>query len=134
MRELVMRHVEAELAGDLAAAVSVYTDDVEHDVVGSPVGPSYGPAAAREFYEQLTTDLEAESMTPRREYYGDDFCVIEHECTGVVAGEFMGMAGHGKRATFRMLHLFEFKDDGISRENIWLDGGSIAAQLMEPRS
>jgi hypothetical protein len=28
-----------------------------------------------------------------------------------------------------MLHLWEFRDGLISRENIWLDGGSIVAQL-----
>ena len=28
-----------------------------------------------------------------------------------------------------MLHVWDFKDDAISREQVWLDGGSIAAQL-----
>ena len=28
-----------------------------------------------------------------------------------------------------MLHLWEFKDDRMSRENVWLDGNTIAAQL-----
>ena len=29
----------------------------------------------------------------------------------------------------RMLHVFEFRDGLISRENVWLDGGTIMAQL-----
>ena len=31
--------------------------------------------------------------------------------------------------TFRMLHVSGFRDGAISRENIWLDGGAIVAQL-----
>ena len=32
----------------------------------------------------------------------------------------------------RMLHLWEFADGRISRENLWLDGGSAVAQLSAP--
>ena len=34
-----------------------------------------------------------------------------------------------RRVTFRILHVFEFRDDLISRENVWLDGAAIAQQL-----
>jgi len=129
MDRLIERHITAEMAGDTAGAVAVYTDDVEHDVVGSPTGPVHGKAAAQGFYDFLTANLATESLTPTRRYYGDDFCVIEHEATGTVAGEFLGIPGHGKRVTFRMLHVWEFRDGLMSRENIWLDGASVAAQL-----
>lgn len=129
MRELVQQHVAAEVARDTEAAVSVYTDDVEHDVVGSPDGPLRGPAQAKAFYEDLNSNLVIESMDLKREYYGDDFCVTEHECRGVVDGQLMGIPGNGRAVKFRMLHVWEFKEDAISRENIWLDGGSIAAQI-----
>ena len=35
MDRLIEAHLEAETAGDSAASVSMYTEDVEHDVVGS---------------------------------------------------------------------------------------------------
>ena len=38
MDELIEQHLAAEAAGDVAGAIAVYTDDVEHDVVGSPTG------------------------------------------------------------------------------------------------
>jgi hypothetical protein len=132
MKELTDQHIAAEMAGDTAGAVSVYTDDVEHDVIGSPTGPLRGPSAAQGFYDQLVTDLNTERMTPTREQYGEDFCVVEHECTGVAKGEFLGIPGNGRRVTFRILHVWDFKDDAISREQVWLDGGSIAAQLTAP--
>ncbi len=31
-----------------------------------------------------------------------------------------------------MLHVFEFRDGKISRENVWLDGGAVVAQLTAP--
>jgi hypothetical protein len=129
MKELYEQHIAAEMAGDSVGAVSVYTDDVEHDVVGSPSGLLHGPAAAKAFYDYLIANVDNERMTPTREQYGEDFCVVEHETTGVVKGEFLGIPGNGRRVTFRMLHVWDFKDDAISREQVWLDGGSIAAQL-----
>lgn len=132
MDRLIEEHLAAEAAGDTAASVAMYTNDVVHDVVGFPTGPAHGKAAAQDFYRYLTANLAVESMDPTRSHYGDDFCVIEHLCTGTVPGELLGIAGHGKRVAFRMLHVWEFKDGLMSRENVWLDGGTLAAQLAAP--
>lgn len=129
MKELIERHIQAEAAGDSSGAVSMYTEDVEHDVVGWPTGPVQGPAAAKDFYDQLIAMLRVERMEPTRELFADDFCVVEHDCTAVINGDFMGIPGNGRRVSFRMIHVWEFKDDAMSRENVWMDGGSIAAQL-----
>jgi steroid delta-isomerase-like uncharacterized protein len=129
MDELIEAHIKAEAARDTAGAVAVYTHDVEHDVVGSPTGPVQGRDAAQGFYEYLTQNLTTEDMVPTHRYYGDDFCVMEHDATGTVDGEFLGVPGHGKRVTFRVLHVWEFRDGLISRENVWLDGGNVIAQL-----
>jgi steroid delta-isomerase-like uncharacterized protein len=129
MDELIDVHIKAESAGDTAGAVAVYTDDVEHDLVGSPTGPVKGKDAAQGFYEFLTQNITTEQMVPTHRYYGDDFCVVEHDATATVNGEFLGIPGHGTRVTFRLLHIWEFRDGLISRENIWLDGDSIVAQL-----
>ncbi|MBO0681611.1 MAG: nuclear transport factor 2 family protein [Candidatus Dormibacteraeota bacterium] len=130
MDELIARHLAAENVGDAAGCVAMYTDDVEHDVVGAPHGPLHGPQAAQGFYDYLTANVRAEEMVPTRAYYGDDFCVTEHSWTGTVPGQFFGVAGHGRRITFRMLHVWEFRDGLISRENVWLDGAGINAQLV----
>ena len=49
-------------------------------------------------------------------------------------GEFMGIAGNGRRISFRMLHVWEFKDGAMSRENVWLDASSIVQQLNVPEA
>ena len=132
MDRLIERHIGAEMAGDPAAGVATYTDDVEHDVVGFPSGPVHGKAAAQGFYEYLTKNVVTEAMEVTRRYYGDDFCVLEHNATGTVPGEFLGVPGNGRRVTFRLLHIWEFRDGLMSRENVWLDGGSVIAQLTGP--
>jgi steroid delta-isomerase-like uncharacterized protein len=129
MNELIEQHIAAESAGDADGAVAMYTDDVIHDVVGSPLGPLTGPAAAKGFYEFLTANVKTEQMDVNHAWYGDDFCVIEHQGTGTVPGEFLGIAGHGRRISFRLLHVWEFKTGRISRENVWLDSAAILAQL-----
>lgn len=68
-------------------------------------------------------------MVPTHSYYGEDFCVTEHLATGTVDGQFLGVPGHGNRVRFRLLHVWEFRDGLISRENVWLDGASVVAQL-----
>lgn len=129
MKELIERHLAAEAAGDVDGAVAVYTDDVVHDVVGWPTGPVQGANGARSFYDVLTANLETGEVRVNHEYFGDDVCVVEHQWTGTVPGEFMGVAGGGKPVDFRMLHVFEFRDGLISRENVWLDAGTLMAQL-----
>jgi steroid delta-isomerase-like uncharacterized protein len=129
MNELINQHIAAEIAGDTDGAVAMYTDDVTHDVVGAPHGKLHGPDAAKGFYEFLTRNITTEQMDVTNARYGDDFCVIEHQWTGTVPGEFLGIPGDGKRISFRMLHVWDFKDGRISRENVWLDGNAIVAQL-----
>jgi hypothetical protein len=58
---------------------------------------------------------------------------MEHQATGTAIGEMLGIPGNGKRICFRMLHIREFRDARMSRENVWLDSAAIAAQLA-PRA
>ncbi len=134
MDRLIAAHIDAETAGDTKSATAMYTEDVEHDVVGSPTGPVQGKAAAKAFYDHLVNAVKTETMMPTRRYYGDDFCVMEHEWAGTVPGSFLGVPGNGRRISFRMLHVWEFSDGRIRRENVWLDGGAIVSQLSAPVS
>ncbi len=55
--------------------------------------------------------------------------ILEQMMTGTVIGSMLGMPGNGRRISFRILHVFEFRDGLISRENVWLDGAAIIDQL-----
>ncbi|MDQ3630817.1 MAG: nuclear transport factor 2 family protein [Actinomycetota bacterium] len=132
MDRLIEEHIQAEMEGDSAGAVAMYTDDVVHDVVGSPMGPLHGPAAAQGFYDHLIANVRNDRMQVTHSLYGEDFCVVEHQCDAAVTGEFLGVPGEGREISFRMMHVWEFRDGRISREVVWLDGGSIMAQLTGP--
>lgn len=129
MEALVEAHLRAEGNGDPEGAVANYTEDVEHDVVGFPGGPVHGIPAALEFYRQLVKDFRTEKEERSRTYYAGDACIIENLMTGTVPGSMLGIPGNGRQITFRILHVFEFQHGQISRENVWLDGATIAAQL-----
>lgn len=105
MDKLIAEHIAAERTGDSAASVAMYTDDVEHDVPGSPIGPVVGKVAAQGFYDYLFNQIQTEVMDLTHSYSGDSFCVQEHLWTGTVPGEFMGLPGHGRRISsgFSML-------------------------------
>ncbi|HXF97298.1 MAG TPA: nuclear transport factor 2 family protein [Gaiellaceae bacterium] len=129
---LVEARLAAEVAGDAARCVAVYTHDVEHDLVGAPLGPLRGREKVRALHERRAQDLRAEEIVPVRAYYGDDFCVLEHEWTGTVPGSLLGAEGGGGRVSFRVLCVWEFRDGLISRESVWLDAAGALAQLAAP--
>jgi steroid delta-isomerase-like uncharacterized protein len=129
METLIEAHVRAEGAGDPDGAVQNYVDDVEHDVVGWPGGPVRGIPAALDFYCRLVKDFRTEHEDRVHTYYAGEACVIENLMTGTVTGQMLGIPGNGRQITFRTLHVFEFRDGRISRENVWLDGAAIAGQL-----
>jgi steroid delta-isomerase-like uncharacterized protein len=129
MQDLVSRHLRAEGAGDVDGAVAVYTDDIEHDVIGFPGSPTEGKDGARKFYEELTANFRTEGEEVLRRYFTDNAMILEQVMTGAVIGSMLGLPGHGRRISFRILHLFEFRDGLISRENVWLDSAAIVNQL-----
>lgn len=131
MIALVERHLKAEGAGDVDGAVAVYTEDIEHDAVGMPGSPRRGKGAAREFYEYLTANVRTEGEEPLHRFFDGDTMVLEQKMTGTVIGEMLGIPGRGRRVTFGILHVFQFRDGLISREQVWLDTGAIVAQLTE---
>lgn len=129
MVALVERHLKAEGAGDVEGAVAVYVDDVEHDAVGFPGSPLHGREAARRFYEHLTANFRTEEEVPLHRYFAGDSMILEQSMSGTVIGEMLGIPGNGRRITFRILHVFDFRDGLVTREQVWLDTAAIVAQL-----
>lgn len=132
MIALVEQHLKAEGAGDVEGAVAVYADDIVHDAVGFPGSPRTGKDAAREFYRFLTANFRTEGEEPLNRFFDGDTMILEQNMTGAVIGEMLGIPGNGRRVTFRILHVFAFRDGMISREQVWIDSGAIVAQLTAP--
>ena len=132
MQAIVERHQKAEGAGDVEGAVAVYTDDVIHDAVGFPGSPRHGMEAARDFYRYLTANFRTDDEQPLHQFATDEALVLEQHMSGTVIGEILGIPGNGRRVSFRILHVFEFRDGLISREQVWIDSAAIVQQLTAP--
>jgi predicted ester cyclase len=55
--------------------------------------------------------------------------ILEQLMTGTLIGSLPGLPGNGRRISFRILHVFEFRNGQISRENAWLDSAAVVHQL-----
>jgi uncharacterized protein len=126
---IIEDHFRREADGDVEGTLQTLTDDVVHDVVGDPAGELHGPAAVGLRYGHLFSNVKGERADIRHRLYGENFAVDDKIWTARVTGEFMGIPGHGRRISIRVLHVFEFRGGLISRENVWIDAGAAIAQL-----
>lgn len=125
-------HFAFESADDVDGVLATLTDDVEHDIVGWPPGPSRGRDRARNFYETLFVDLSDGRVRCVRRLHGRDFMVDESIWKGLAPGRPFGLEGRNRPLEFRLLHVIEFADSGdIKRENVWIDLASIMQQLPQ---
>ncbi len=125
-------HFHYEATDDVEGVLATLTPDVEHDIVGSPLGPTRGPENARAFYEGMFKDLTESKVRSLRRLYGDNFMVDESVWSGRAPGRPFGVEGRNRPLEFRLLHVLEFSDDGqIKREAVWLDMAAILQQLPQ---
>ncbi|AQT83076.1 ketosteroid isomerase [Mycolicibacterium litorale] len=125
-------HFRFEAADDIEGVLATLAADVEHDIVGSPAGPTHGHDGARAFYEGLFADLSEGEMHTLRRRYGENFVVDESLWRGRAPGRPFGLAGNDRPLEFRLLHVIDFADGGeIQRENVWIDLAAIIAQLPQ---
>jgi steroid delta-isomerase-like uncharacterized protein len=126
---IIAEHFRQEAVGDVEGTLKTLTDDVVHDVVGDPAGELHGPGAVARRYEHLFSNVKGEHADVKHRLYGENFVVDDKIWTARVTGEFMGIPGHGRRIAVRVLHVFEFREGLICRENVWIDTGTAIAQL-----
>lgn len=125
-------HFAFEAADNIDGVLATLTQDVEHDIVGWPFGPSHGRDEARSFYEATFKDLSDSKVRCVKRLYGSNFMVDESVWSGRAPGKPFGLDGRNRPLEFRLLHIVEFSDDGnIRRENVWLDLASIMQQLPQ---
>jgi hypothetical protein len=130
MDTLADAHFRAEENGDLVAIVEGFAEDAEHDVAGRPGGPLHGRQQIAAFYRGLLADLKIERFEPVRRWYGDEHLVDESILYATAIGRPFGLDGRARHVQARILHVFDFVEERISRESAWLDIAGIAQQLQ----
>jgi hypothetical protein len=132
MDEKMDEHFAFEGQDNVEGVLATLTDDVDHDIVGWPFGPSRGREGARRFYETLFVDLADSKVQCVKRLYGSNFMVDESIWSGRAPGKPFGLDGRNRPLQFRLLHVMEFADNGdIRRENVWIDLASIMQQLPQ---
>nr|WP_042180988.1 ester cyclase [Kibdelosporangium sp. MJ126-NF4]CEL14729.1 hypothetical protein [Kibdelosporangium sp. MJ126-NF4]CTQ96641.1 hypothetical protein [Kibdelosporangium sp. MJ126-NF4] len=123
------RHIAAEMAHDIPGILDTLTDDVEHDVIGHPMGVLRNHADIAKRYEEQFTAITDDAIEPIRRNYGENLFIDESIVSGRVRGTYMGIPGNNRLIRIRMLHVCEVRDGKMSRENVWADMASLLAQL-----
>jgi ketosteroid isomerase-like protein len=130
MDQVVNDHFGYEATDDVDGVLATLTEDAEHEVIPSPMGPLSDRTEMREYYKMLFSSVQGESVTPVRRLYGDDFLVDETIWHGSIKDgrPFLcdGKSGH---VSFRLLHVFELREGEITREQVWCDLADIQRQL-----
>lgn len=131
MDAAVNEHFGYEAADDLDGVMASLADQVEHEVVPSPVGILHDKQKMRDFYAMLFECTRGEGVTPLKRYYGEDFLIDETLWHGeIVDGKPFLCDGKSGHVDFRLLHIFEFDAAGkITREQAWCDLAAIQRQL-----
>jgi uncharacterized protein len=125
MDALIDGHFRAEEAGDIGAVVEGFIPDAVHDVAGM----RRGGEQIGDFYRDLLAELRIDRFETLRRSYGDRYAADESILHATAIGRPFGLDGRGRTVSVRLLHVFEFDDGLISRENAWLDMAELAAQL-----
>jgi hypothetical protein len=132
MDQKMDEHFAYEARDDVEGVLKTLAPDAEHDIVGSPTGPTHGRENARPFYEALFADVTDSKVKTLKRLYGDNFLVDESLWSGVAVGRPFGLEGRNRPLSFRLLHVLEFSETGeIKRENAWLDMAAILKQLPQ---
>lgn len=127
LNRLVDRHFEQEVAGNIDGILSTFTDDIRRRSSGEVV--AVGKDAARTAYRALFSDMRITKVTTTQRWTAEG-ALFDHSMFDAIAvGAPFGYEGRQRPFQFGMLHVFEFRDDLISREDGWTDVLTIRAQL-----
>lgn len=130
MDALVDEHFRFEAMDDIDGVMSTLQDGAVHEVIPSPVGELDDAAEQLGYYELLFASIKGEGVEPLRRYYGENFLVDETLWHGRIEdGRPFLCDGRSGEVSFRLLHVFEFRDGKICREQVWCDLAAIQRQL-----
>ena len=102
---IIEDHFRRKADGDVEGTLKTFTDDVVHDVVGDPPGELHGRGAVGQRYGHLFSNVIGEHADVKHRLYGENFAVDDKIWTAQVTGELMGIPGHGRRISIRVLRL-----------------------------
>ena len=123
--EIVKRHAHAENRHDVEATIATFHRP-RYEVNGIP---SDGEQAVRELLHGLMSgfpDLHVEIGEMR---HADDAVFGETLITGTHDGEWAGLPPTGRRIEVRVVGIFEFDEDRLLCEKVYMDFAAVLTQI-----
>lgn len=131
MGRMVTAHLQALHDCDRDGILVDAADDLRLGVPGVLPEPLCGRQAVQAWMEMLLAATIHERDVPVRRLEGTGCVMDESVWQGRVVGSLLGIAGHGRRISQRVIRIFEFEDERLSRLTIWLDPDALRKQLAE---
>ena len=125
--KLIEQHIDVENRHLMEEMLATLSD--ENPVRDEVAGNVYkGKDAVAGRYAELWRAFPDFNVRPMRFTEEDGIVVMEAIYSGTHKGAYLGMEGTGQSFSIRLINVFEFKDDRIARENIYID---LASQLRQ---
>jgi ketosteroid isomerase-like protein len=139
MDRVLNDHFRLAAEDDFEGLLNTFTADAELETITSPMGPVNTPKGRREWYKVifrcLAKSRKSSNSRELRRSYGEDFIIYETAWTGHVSDglPFLCEGASGEVST-RFMHIFDFRDGKISREQVWIDLAPIQKALSSSRA
>jgi ketosteroid isomerase-like protein len=117
MDKVIADHIDFESKDDVDGVLTTLTEDVVHDLIGMPWGVQHGLEGARRNYEFFFPNMRVTDIREVARLYGEDHVVFDCEVDAILNGTVVQRPEPEGRSTFRVLHVFEFRDGKISRKD-----------------
>ena len=127
--ELVIRHIDAENRNDPDTALATFTRP-KYDLraVEGPV--IEGAEAVHELIASFGTSLPAITYVARKIHHADDAVIVEYQITGPHEGDYNGIAATGARVDYPAIAVYEFEDEHLVCERLYLNMRGLEAQMQ----
>jgi steroid delta-isomerase-like uncharacterized protein len=127
---VVLAHMEAENRHDPDAILATFAGEPRYDVPMLENGADVvGPDAVREMWEGLLEGFPELHLEAGPFHHADDGVFVEVRMTGLNTGDWQGTPATGLPVDVRMGCWFEFEDDRLVCEHLYLDLATILGQL-----
>ena len=122
---IVNQHAEAENRHDVEATIATFHRP-RYEMNGDP---SDGEAAVRELLQALMGGLPDLHVETGKLRHMDDAVLVEGLITGTHNGEWSGIPPTGRRIEVPVVAIFEFDEDRLLCEKVYLDMATVLTQI-----
>jgi steroid delta-isomerase-like uncharacterized protein len=128
---LVARFYEEFDNGDMAAATSAFSDQLE--ITDPAIGTVHGVAPFREYLESFKRAIPDGRATVQRVYEADDTVIVEGRFVGTHTGPLRGPGGDiqptGASVNLRFANVWRIEDGAITCHHTYYDQLDLLTQL-----